>query len=87
MPDDAVFDPETGHATDEEFARWNDVWNTRLDEMIAGFRAAEALMNPEEFFANNEFSQAAWDNWYKKKVQTEQIGFAAFTKHFHHLWD
>lgn len=52
IPRDAVIDPETGEATDAEYARWERDWNRSLDEMIAGFRAAHAVINgpPDRFF-------------------------------------
>lgn len=30
-PPDAVFDPETGDGTDEEYARWEREWDNRLN--------------------------------------------------------
>ena len=51
-PDDAVFDPATGDGTDEEHARWAREWDNRMDEMIAGFEAAYAVIDgpPDKFF-------------------------------------
>ena len=52
VPPDAVWDSETGDVTDAESERWDRVWNERLDEMIAGFKAAAAVIDgpPERFF-------------------------------------
>ena len=91
MPDDAVFDPNTGDATAEEFARWGEVWNIRLDEMIAGFRAADALINGSDHVDylndNGVFDMEKWKIWHKEQERIRQVGFTVFTKHFLSLWD
>lgn len=89
MPPDAVFDPDTGHHAEGEFARWKAIWNTRLDEMIAGFQSAKAQVDPpmEQFYIDNQFSKTMWDDWHKKQEEIRKTGFASFTEHFFHLWD
>jgi len=62
VPPDAVSAaPDNGDAADEEFKRWEVEWNKRLDEMIAGFKAAEGVINgpPDRFFSERPAAEVA----------------------------
>lgn len=63
VPDDAVIDPDTGDATHEEYERWQTEWDARLDEMIAGFKAAQEVLEgpPERFFPKRPVEEVALD--------------------------
>lgn len=96
MPDDAVIDPETGDTTAEESARWERLWNSQLDEMIAGFKATSAILDgPPDFCYTQDAGQQfglkldvdKWESWEKEQEEIRQRGFAAFSKHFFALWD
>lgn len=95
VPPDAVFTDDCQNATDEEYARWQQEWDARLDEMIAGFRAAAAMQDiPDEFVSDDPESQLgirldmeAMDKWRAEQEAIRQKGFAVFTEYFHALWD
>jgi len=95
VPADGVLD-ENGQVTEEESARWEKVWDQKLDAMIAGFRAAGEVSDgpPERFFTEDatqplglRMDYEACKVWEQEQETVRQKGFAAFTENFYSLWD
>lgn len=67
-------------------------WDTKLDEMVAGFRAAGDILNltgcpddPDEM--KDWFHSGKHREWNAEREAVRQKGFAEFTEWFLGLWD
>lgn len=74
IPDHAVVD-EKGRATEQEHKRWERLRHQRLDQMIAGFKAAQEV-------TNNIYSHYDDEEWFETRERIRLRGFALFTEHF-----
>jgi len=76
------FKDGSGHPVYDDVKTFDD-WRVKLDEMIAGFKAALAIQD----FEGYEPKEMSYDEWYKPLEETRQRGFATFSKWFLALWD
>jgi len=76
------FKDGSGHPAYDDVETFDD-WRIKLDEMIAGFKAALAIQD----FEGYEPKEMSYDEWYKPLEEKRQRGFATFSKWFLALWD
>lgn len=84
-PDDAAFGADGYSTSDEEFARWQRVFDAELAAMIDGFKAASHVIDgpPHDVCDGAE----GYTAWRRKQEAIRRRGFESFAKHFHSLWD